>query len=638
MEFYVFDLESDGLNATKIHCLSYCNLKDGVVSTLLSYGAMKEFLLREGCVFICHNGVRYDKPTAQRILGITIVNKFIDTLPVSWYIEPKRKLHGLESFGVEFGVPKPKIDDWENQSIDDYVHRCEEDVKINYKLWLRQYAYLKKLYSSDGEIGRLTNYFQFKMDCVREQEEVGLAFDEKSCKDSLFKLQDVKAEKIRELIKVMPKVPIKKKKVYKNANIDERGNLFQKGELFYDAFASKTEDKVIETIKGWKEPKPTSPKQIKDWLYSLGWVPEHIKHQRNKKTGVVKQIPQIASKEAAREGTGEVCPSIKKLYKKEPKLELLEGLSVASHRIGLFEGFLKDQVNGRLYATMVGLTNTMRLKHKTIVNLPAITKKYGEEVRKCIIADEGHVLCGSDLSNIEDRTKRHYIYKYDPKYVEDMNTPGYCAHLEIAILAGFMTQEDSDFYKKYEKDKEILKERFTPTEDEKSRFKKLKAIRNKSKITNFSATYKIGAPALARNSGMKKREAIQLLEIYWKRNKAILEVENSLTIKTIGDQKWLYNPVSGYWYSLRADKDKFSTLNQGTAVYVFDIFLTYVRKLGIKVSLQYHDEILFNTLLGEEEKTQQIIQQAMQNTNDKLKLNIQVGCGTQWGQNYAACH
>lgn len=637
MIYLVADIETDGFKATKIHCLSYCNPEDGIVHSITDYKEMRQLVMREDVTFVIHNGIRYDKPTLQRILDVVIRAKIIDSLPLSWYLFPSRKSHGLEAWGVEFGVPKPKITDWSNLTVEEYIYRCEEDVKINTKLWDKELKYLKNLYDYDNRaINRLTSYFQFKMECVREQEELGLKLDIESCKASLARLEIIKEEKLSELKKVMPKVPIIKKKIYKDVSVDKDGNISQKGDLFF--VAGKVEDKVVETITGYKEPKPTSPKQIKDWLYSFGWVPEHIKHQRNKKTGVVKQIPQVSSKDAAREGTGEICPSIKKLFKKEPKLELLDGLSVASHRIGLFKGFLKDAENGRLYASMVGLTNTLRLQHKVIVNLPAITKKYGEEVRKCIISDDGYVLCGSDLSNIEDRTKRHYIYDYDPKYVEDMNTPGYDAHLELGILAGFLTQEDADFYKKFEKDKEILKKEFRASDEEQARFKKLKGIRNKSKITNFSATYKVGAATLSRNSGMKKKEAKALLEIYWKRNKAILQVENSLQIKQIGDQKWLLNPVSGYWYSLRADKDKFSTLNQGTAVYCFDIWITYMRQLGLKIAMQYHDEVLFNVKEGEQEKTLEIIAEAMRLTNEKLKLNIEVGCGTQWGHNYAETH
>ena len=93
------------------------------------------------------------------------------------------------------------------------------------------------------------------------------------------------------------------------------------------------------------------------------------------------------------------------------------------------------------------------MKHSVIVNLPGVDKKYGGDIRNCLIANDNEELCGSDLSNIEDRTKRHYIYDYDPQYVEEMNIEGYDAHLSIAILAGSMTEDEAEFYKWYEKEK-----------------------------------------------------------------------------------------------------------------------------------------------------------------------------------------
>jgi DNA polymerase I-like protein with 3'-5' exonuclease and polymerase domains len=630
---YVMDMEGDKHPSTKIHCLSFCNVKDGVIRSFTTYSEMRKWLLQEGVTLIGHMLTLYDIPTLERILGIKIKAKLIDTLPISWTLEPSRIIHGLESYGEEFGVPKPPITDWENLSVEEYVHRCEEDVKINLRLWQKQFRYLRNLYDEDlRAINRYVSYLSFKMDCVREQEEIGLKLDVERCKKTLSKLEELKLAKQRELERVMPKVPIYKKKKYENAVVDKDGNLHMEGELFYTPSKTIAKEEEIKKITGYKAPNSNSHDQIKDWLYSLGWIPEHIKHDRNKETGETKEIPQIASKKK----DGQICDSIKKLYDKEPKLELLNGLSVLSHRISIFKGYLENVIDGRLYAGAAGLTNTLRLKHKVIVNLPSVDKAYGDEVRGCIIADEGHVLCGSDLSNIEDRTKRHYIYQYDPKYVEDMNTPGYDAHLEIAVLAGFMQKEDMDFYKWYDKQSEDLS--WHGTEEEVKRYKVLKPIRTKSKVTNFSATYKVGAPSLSRNAGISLSEAKKLLKIYWDRNAAILKVEDSLNIKQIGTQRWLQNPINGYWYSLRADKDKFSTLNQGTAVYCFDIWITYLRQLGIKIGLQYHDEVLFNVKLGEENTINNKIKQAMDMTNERLKLNIQVGCGTQWGQNYADCH
>ena len=39
--------------------------------------------------------------------------------------------HGLKAFGVRLGILKPEVEDWVNQPIEVYLHRCEEDVKIN---------------------------------------------------------------------------------------------------------------------------------------------------------------------------------------------------------------------------------------------------------------------------------------------------------------------------------------------------------------------------------------------------------------------------------------------------------------------------------------------------------------------------
>lgn len=609
---YIFDIETDGIKATKIWCLAYYCLDTGISKEFTNYEDIKNFISQKNITLIAHNGIRYDIPTLKKILNVNITAKLIDTLPISWTLFPSRKLHGLEEWGEYFGVKKPEINDWENLNIETYVNRCKEDVKINTLLWNKQYNYLLNLYDNEEDLNRYLTYLTFKMDCVREQEEIGIKLDVEHCNSMLQKLSKEKEQKIKDIQSVMPKVAIKKKKVYENAVKDEKGNIFTQGDLFFGSI-NAIPTKIEETkIKGWKEPNSNSSSQIKDWLYSLGWKPEHIKHIRDKKTGETRQIPQIGSKN----GQGEICDSIKKLFKKEPKLEILDGYSVLSHRISIFEGFLKSQENEMLYPSCIGLTNTLRLQHKVVVNLPGIDKKYGKEIRSCLIANKGQYLVGSDLSGIEDSTKRHYIYKYDPAYVEEMNKPDFDPHLDIAMLAGFLTKEQVDNHKKG--------------------IENHKVIRQKAKTVNFSATYKVGAETLSRNSGLKLSEAKKILDIYWKRNKSILDVENSLQIKEIQNQKWLLNPVSKFWYTLRAEKDKFSTLNQGTAVYVFDKWLMQIRKQGIKISYQCHDEWLGN--VSDKENTKIKIKNAIDKVNEELKLNVQIGCSVDFGKNYADCH
>ena len=601
-----------------MHCFSRC-LEDG--SDMVTYRTLEEvveFLSQKDLTLVGHNIIRYDIPTIERLTGKKVKARLIDTLPISWYLETNRAKHGLESYGEDFGIPKPKIDDWENLTFEEYKHRCEEDVKINTILWKKQRMLLNQLYDGDDvTFVAFVAYLSFKMDCVREQEQVGVALDKELCQTTLTTLEQEKALKMEELKAAMPKVPITAKRKVPKVLYKADGALSARGKEWFallEEMKLPIETEEVEVIRGYEEPNPNSTDQLKKWLYGLGWVPEHLKYVRDKEKGTVRQIPQIASKQ----GGGEICDSVKRLIDKEPSLKVLEGLSVLSHRIALFKGFLENEKDGRLYATCSGLTNTLRLQHSVIVNLPGVDRKYGKEIRGCLKADENSVMCGSDLSGIEDNTKRHYIYKFDPKYVEEMNKPDYDPHLEIAMLAGFLTPEQVQAHK-----------------DGKENHK---AVRQKGKMVNFSATYKVGAETLSRNSGMSLEESKKLLRIYWERNNAILKVEQELLVKTIQGNRWLKNPISGFWYSLRSEKDRFSTLNQGSAVFVFDVWIMYLRALGVRICLQMHDEWVACIKEGEEDRLRGFIEQAIEQVNNKLKLNVKIGCSVAFGKNYADVH
>lgn len=631
---YVFDIESDGLldNVTKVHCLSYYCIENGESHSLTKKEEIVRFIEQEDNVFIGHNIVRYDIPVLRKLFNINIKGDLIDTLAISWVLDEDRISHGLESYGEEFGIEKPKITDWSSLTTEEYVFRCERDVQINTKLWNKQIKYLSYLYDGDDKnLKRYFKYLTFKLDCVYEQETVGLKVDDKKIHSTLDSLKKDKESKYAALKKCMPKVAIKKKKIYTNAIKDENGNIFQRGDLFFTE--GETKEIVEEQIIGWEEPNPNSHIQIKKWLFDLGWIPQNIKYQRNKKTGEVKQIPQIKD----RLEEGELCESIKILYSKEPALENLDGFFILSHRISILEGFINNLKNGRIYPSMDGLTNTLRLQHRVIVNLPRAKKPYGQSIRDCIIRDDNNsILCGSDLSGIEDSTKRHYMYQYDPEYVIRMGIPGYDSHLEMAIRAGYINEEDCEWYKIF--DEERKKEGYIAKDGDIERYTDINAKRYKAKTTNFAALYKSGALTLSKTAGIPMAEAKKLLKVYWMLNKAVLDVEDGLTIKEIGSKKWLFNPVSKFWYSLRADKDKFSTLNQGTAVYVFDKWLTLIRKAGIIVPFQYHDEWATNIPKSKKSELKKIIDASIKQLNESLKLNVEIKCSIEFGNTYGTIH
>lgn len=86
-------------------------------------------------LLIGHNFCAYDIPLMKCILDYTFKGEVFDTYIVSQLTEPDRVGgHGLEPWGKRFKRYKPEHDDW-SQFSDDMMHRCEEDVEINYLVY-----------------------------------------------------------------------------------------------------------------------------------------------------------------------------------------------------------------------------------------------------------------------------------------------------------------------------------------------------------------------------------------------------------------------------------------------------------------------------------------------------------------------
>ena len=622
----IMDIETDGLleNVTKIHCLSYLNIdtEGNDVITLLDYEEMKELLLQDNLEICGHNIIRYDIPVLEKILNIKVGCRLIDTLGLSWYLYPSEIKHGLEQWGEKLGVEKPKIKDWSNLRLKDYIHRCESDVEINKLLFLKQLNYLAILYSSDlVQINNLINYLGFKLDCAREQEEVGCKINLDLVNKSLQELYSLKNEKIRTLVEAMPKYITYKEVTKPNKTHKINGELSNAGIKWFNLLADEglpQDYEGVVTVKVSEEDgNPASTTQLKSWLDSLGWEPRTFEYRKNT-AGEIKAIPQIYVDD-------QVCDSIKDLYTIEPALESLDMLSLINHRIGVFET-IKNLTNSDNYikAEIGGFTNTLRFKHrKPIANLPKVFKFYGDKIRGAIISpDENSILCGSDMSSLEDTTKQHYMYFFDPEYVTQMRVPGFDPHLDIAVLAGMLTPEQSEQHKRKEVD--------------------YSQIRNKAKTVNFAGVYGAGPPKIALTTGMPLQQAQKLHKTYWDRNKAVKQVAKSAKTKTTIvdgiEQMWLFNPVSRFWYSLRFEKDKFSTLNQGTGVYCFDLWVREVRLSGIKIMFQYHDEIAFHLKEFEQDIVKKKLLDSIEKVNKTVKLNVPLGVSVDFGKTYADVH
>jgi hypothetical protein len=492
---------------------------------------------------------------------------------------------------------------------------------------------------------RFLKYIQFKGECAAYQEQNPIRLDYDlavKCKETLEKQQE---EKVEQLKLVMPKVPIRSKRKCPKVTHKKDGTpskLFVEWQKFLreQKLSPVTKEEVTYT-SGYSEPNPNSHDQVKKWLYDLGWTPCTFKFLRDKETGDERQIEQVRA-------DGELTQSVVNLKEKAPDIEVLEGLTVIQHRLGVFNGFISGAIrlDNKWYitATIGGLTNTLRFKHrKPLANIPGVDKPWGKEIRACLMADtrdcsicEGsgratifdncsdcngsgvvkEVFVGADMVSLEDTTKRHYMQPLDPDYVEEMSQEGYDPHLSLALFAGEITQDQYDNY----------------SPDDKA----LYAIRKAYKATNYSAVYGVGVPTLARQMGITQRKAKGLLNAYWEKNHSVRKIADQQFVKKVGGYSWLKNPVSGFYYELRYDKDRFSTLNQGTGVYIFDSWLMRAKRLGYMGQAQFHDETAAS--VQDSSQTRDILFQAVDKLNQDLKLNVTIAIDMQVGQNYSETH
>lgn len=633
---FVVDIEGNSLNPTKLHVISIGRKVEGKwqITSYTDYPSMVRALkeIEEvGGVCLGHNFYRFDIVVLEKLLKTKFNFFIIDTLILSWYLEPDLLKHGLEHWGEALGHAKVQIDDWENLPLETYVERCSTDVLINSKLWDLLYRKLNKLYDNNqAHIEYVIRYWMFKMRVTQLQEKSRWKADVPRIHEYLTKFQAAKDKKIEELLLVMPKVEVKKIITKPSKPYRKDGSLSVAGEKYlalaveqgYPPDFESSPDEL--STSTFKDPNPNSVGQIKQMLYDLGWIPETFKFERNKETGEVKKKPQLYLEDKT------ICPSIQKLYDKKPELEVIEGLGVISNRIGTLKGFLRDlSEDGYLTARISSITNTGRVIHKELVNLPKVledkdkTKEVheyqdGKYIRGCLTAPEGYELCGFDVEGLEEQCKKHYMYPLDPEYVMESSAPGYDPHLSLAVFAGALRTEQ-------------MLAHINKTESH-------KGVRDTYKTINYQCIYGAGVEAIARATKKSLKEAKKLHEAYWGKNWAVKEIAKNAKVKECLGTKWIWNPVSKLWYSLRYDKDRFSTLNQSTGVFCFDTILKFLLEARPQISGSYHDEGILQVRLNHREQCKELLNEVIEKANNQLKLNVPLKIDVKFGSHYDLIH
>lgn len=179
----VLDLEADGLQPTKIHCIVCKDLDRGDVYEWEG-NEVQRFVgfTRSISLVVGHNLIDYDLPALDRLLGCRFDRDMVcDTLVLSRLLKFKREGgHSLENWGNILKHPKVGLDikDWSTYSPEMLI-RCRNDVELCHKV----YSLLSKYNSAWNEAVDTEHRIAW---VCREMQENGFGFNIQGAID-LFK-------------------------------------------------------------------------------------------------------------------------------------------------------------------------------------------------------------------------------------------------------------------------------------------------------------------------------------------------------------------------------------------------------------------------------------------------------------------
>ncbi|HPQ98316.1 MAG TPA: DNA polymerase I [Saprospiraceae bacterium] len=265
-------------------------------------------------------------------------------------------------------------------------------------------------------------------------------------------------------------------------------------------------------------------------------------------------------------------------------------------------------------------TGRLSSENPNLQNIP-IRDEAGREIRKAFIPrDERHLLLSADYSQIELRL------------IADLSH-------EEAMLEAF--EQNLDIHRA------TAARVYGVPIDEVSADQ-----RRNAKTVNFSIIYGAGSLNLSRQLGIKRAEASQLIDNYFKQYKGLKAyMEQTVTfardhgyVKTLSGRRRILRDINSRNGLSRSNAERIAinTPIQGTAadmiklamIAIHDAFLQ--EKLQSKMILQVHDELVFDVLPGELDQVKLIVEDKMKHALPNLKVPIEVGMGT--GGNWLEAH
>ncbi|MGI4751670.1 MAG: DNA polymerase I [Janthinobacterium lividum] len=267
------------------------------------------------------------------------------------------------------------------------------------------------------------------------------------------------------------------------------------------------------------------------------------------------------------------------------------------------------------YNQAVAATGRLSSNNPNLQNIPIRTER-GREVRKAFIArDEDHLLLSADYSQIELRLIAE-ISK--DENMMDAFFKGIDIHTATAAKVYGRTIEE-----------------VTSTE------------RRNAKAVNFGIIYGQSAFGLSQGLGISRKEAADIIEQYFNQYSGIRSYmsdtldfarQHGYVETLLGRRRYLRdinsaNPtVRGY-----AERNAINAPIQGSAADMIKIAMINIhneiisQKLNAKMTMQVHDELVFDVPKNEIEIMQPLVKELMQNAlKTSIPIVVETGIGSNW--------
>jgi len=386
-----FDIETDGLNPSRIHCIA-AHVIGQDVSEFWTPDRVKYFpawLVEINAeVLVGHNIIGFDLPVLGKLLGFEWWGEVEDTLVMSRLDNPSREGgHSLASWGTRLNFPKGNYDDW-SMYTEEMGEYCKQDVKVLVKLY--------KLMTGKG-MSKVALEIEHKIaQITHKQTQNGWKFDLRKATHLLAAIKEemfIAEDEVRKVFKPLPVwTPLK----YLNQTHKKDGG---KTSNYIKQLAKGAEWHEIDGELQWgyyafPEFNLGSRQQIARYLQHFGWTP----------------------KEFTELGTAIVSETIL------DAIEIPEGKLIAKYlmlqkRLGLVSAWI-DAVDetGRIHGkvnTCGAVTGRMTHSSPNLAQVPASHSPYGEDCRELFTVEDGYCLVGMDASGLELRMLAHYMNDED---------------------------------------------------------------------------------------------------------------------------------------------------------------------------------------------------------------------------------